>query len=140
MTILLQPETLGQVQIHIDRPADGPARVDIAVERPETLTLLLHDQPQLQRVLDQAGVPTDGRSLTIHVAATDTSGQTGGNPLGAGSSQSLAGGLPSSSHGGGFGGGGSRAGGGGSGSGAGHHSDPERPAARWFRAGLDIMA
>jgi hypothetical protein len=45
--------------------------VDITVEKTETLTLLLRDQPELQRVLDQAGVPPEGRSVTFHVAPPD---------------------------------------------------------------------
>jgi flagellar hook-length control protein FliK len=52
ITMRLQPPELGQVQIRIERPADAPARVEITVERSETLTLLLRDQPQLQRALD----------------------------------------------------------------------------------------
>ena len=71
LTMRLEPPELGQVQVRIERPPDAPARVEITVERTETLNLLLHDQPQLQRALDQAGVPNDGRSVTFHVAAPD---------------------------------------------------------------------
>jgi chemotaxis protein MotD len=71
LTVRLDPPELGQVQIRIDRPSDAPARVEITVERSETLTLLLRDQPQLQRALDQAGIPTDGRSVTFHVATPE---------------------------------------------------------------------
>ena len=67
MTLRLNPIELGLVEIRIDRPADAPARVQILVERPETLTLLLRDQTQLERALDQAGLPPDGRSLSIQV-------------------------------------------------------------------------
>jgi flagellar hook-length control protein FliK len=77
LTMRLQPPELGQVQIRIDRPTlDAPARVAITVERPETLTLLLRDQPQLQRALDQAGVPAEGRSVTFHVATPEPSTRT----------------------------------------------------------------
>jgi flagellar hook-length control protein FliK len=71
LTLRLDPPDLGHVQIRIDRPPEAPARVDITVEKAETLTLLLRDQPQLQRALDQAGVPPDGRSVTFHVASTE---------------------------------------------------------------------
>jgi chemotaxis protein MotD len=80
LTLRLDPPELGHVQIRIDRPQDAPARVDITVERAETLTLLLRDQPQLQRALDQAGVPSDGRSVTIHVAATESAARPDGGP------------------------------------------------------------
>ena len=67
----LDPPELGHVQVRIDRPSAAPARVEITVEKPETLALLLRDQPQLQRALDQAGVPAEGRSLTLHVASPE---------------------------------------------------------------------
>lgn len=73
MTLRLDPPDLGQVQIRIDRPLDAPARVEITVQRAETLTLLLRDQPQLQRALDQAGVPPDGRSVTFHISSPEAS-------------------------------------------------------------------
>jgi Flagellar hook-length control protein FliK len=73
LTLRLDPPELGHLQIRIERPPDAPARVEITVEKSETLTLLLRDQPQLQRALDQAGVPADGRSVTFHVAAPEAS-------------------------------------------------------------------
>ena len=71
LTMRLAPPELGQVEIRIDRPPDAPARVDITVEKTETLTLLLRDQPQLMHALDQAGVPPEGRSVTFHVVAPE---------------------------------------------------------------------
>ncbi len=71
LTVRLDPPELGHVQVRIDRPSEAPARVEITVEKSETLTLLLRDQPQLQRALDQAGVPAEGRSVTFHVAPSD---------------------------------------------------------------------
>ena len=70
----------------------------LIVERPQTLLLLLRDQDQLHRALDQAGVPADGRTVSFHLASSpqptqagsDTSrggsqtdyGQTGFNQMG----------------------------------------------------------
>jgi hypothetical protein len=71
LTMRLAPPELGQVQIRIDRPPDAPARVEITVEKTETLTLLLRDQPQLLHALDQAGVPPEGRSVTFHIVAPE---------------------------------------------------------------------
>jgi hypothetical protein len=73
LTVRLDPPELGRVQIKIDRPPEAPARVEITVEKQETLTLLLRDQPQLQRALDQAGVPAEGRNVTFHIAAPEPS-------------------------------------------------------------------
>ena len=135
MTLRLEPAELGQVAIRIDRPQDAPARVDIAVERPETLTLLLRDQPDLQRALDQAGVPSDGRSLTVHLATPDSltpsAGAHGGMTANAGSGQ-----------GGGNNGSGTRASGTGSTDDSGDtaQDDAPVPVPRWLRAGLDITA
>ena len=134
MTLRLEPAELGQVQIRIDRAPDAPARVDIAVDRPETMTLLLRDQPQLQRALDVAGVPTDGRSLTLHLASPESmapsAGTQGGMAANAGSGQ------------GGSNGFGTRSGGHGSTgeSAAVAPDDPEETLPRWLRAGLDITA
>jgi flagellar hook-length control protein FliK len=71
LTVRLEPPELGHVQVRIDRLPEAPARVEITVEKAETLTLLLRDQPQLQRALDQAGVPAEGRSITFHVASLE---------------------------------------------------------------------
>jgi flagellar hook-length control protein FliK len=71
LTLRLDPPELGHLQIRVERPPDAPAHVDITVEKPETLILLLRDQPQLQHALDQAGVPPDGRSVTFHIAPAE---------------------------------------------------------------------
>jgi hypothetical protein len=77
LTVRLDPPELGRVQIKIDRPPEAPARVEITVEKQETLTLLLRDQPQLQRALDQAGVPAEGRNVTFHIVAPEPSPHSG---------------------------------------------------------------
>jgi len=74
LTIRLDPPELGTVQIHLEHPADAPTQVQINVQRPETLTLLMHDQPHLQHALDQAGVPAEGRTLNFQL---DPQGQRG---------------------------------------------------------------
>jgi flagellar hook-length control protein FliK len=145
LTMRLAPPELGQVQIHIDRPPDAPARVDITVEKTETLTLLLRDQPQLQHALDQAGVPPEGRSVTFHVVAPEPPTRVDAtsipSPSGA-ASNGLAGEYSQ---------GASRQGGhpaqqqqtAASGSDEAAQADaapPPWPWARWSRAGLDITA
>ncbi len=73
VTLRLDPAELGHVQIRIERGADGTATVHVSAERPETLRLLIADQPQLHRTLDSAGLPQEGRSLTLSLAAPDAS-------------------------------------------------------------------
>jgi len=133
VTVSLQPPELGQVQIRIDRSVDGATRVDITAERPETLQLLQRDQPRLEQVLDQAGVPANGRSVSFQVATPDQVSASASRP------DSLATG--------------SGDGGRGQSGGAwrqsqdqrqdpGANPDPDRrqTQTRWFRAGLDITA
>jgi flagellar hook-length control protein FliK len=81
LTLRLEPDELGTVQVRIDRPTEAPVHVDISVSRPETLTLMLRDQTQLQHALDQAGVPAEGRTMSFHLAGQDAdslSRQAGG--------------------------------------------------------------
>ncbi len=135
LTLRLQPAELGQVEVRIERLGDAPVRVDITVQRPETLTLLLRDQPELQRTLDQAGLPNDGRSLTFHVAAPVPTGTVQPTPTAQNAGDPASGGADSG------------------GTGQPSHQprwdpppdgdlrDTAEPAARgWFRAGLDITA
>ena len=56
------------MRIRIDQGGDGPARVDLTAERPETLQLLLRDQTALHHALDQAGVTPDARVIRFHLA------------------------------------------------------------------------
>ncbi len=76
LTVRLDPPELGHVQVRIDRLPEAPARVEITVEKAETLTLLLRDQPQLQRALDQAGVPAEGRAITFHIASPESAARS----------------------------------------------------------------
>ncbi len=69
VTVRLNPAELGMVQVRVDRDAAGVASVSVTAERPETLQTLVRDQAQLHRVLDAAGVPSVGRTLTFSLAA-----------------------------------------------------------------------
>jgi hypothetical protein len=87
ITVRLAPTELGRVDIRIDRTAGGGATVQVLVERPETLKLLQADQPHLNQALDNAGVPQEGRSLSLSLALPDPGGS---NPGGGGFSGGLA--------------------------------------------------
>ncbi len=89
ITLRLDPVELGHVQVQIDRAKDGTATVQVTVERPETLRLLMADQPQLHRTLDNAGVSQDGRSLTLSLATPDSGSSSAGMGGGA-AGQSMA--------------------------------------------------
>jgi flagellar hook-length control protein FliK len=68
MTVRLNPVELGMVQIRLDRLPSGSTQVQITTDRPETLQALQHDQPALHRTLDDAGVPSTGRTISFHAA------------------------------------------------------------------------
>ena len=144
VTVQLNPLELGRLQIRIDQPNDGAARVTLTAERPQTLDLLVHDQGELQRALDQAGVPAEGRSVTFHLAAATPDLQadpsrTASPPP---SSGSAAGDLSGGSHGGAQQGPqreGSAAGQPRMAGGSPQQDDTPR-AARWLRTGIDITA
>ncbi len=69
VTLRLDPAELGYVQVRIERDTAGTATVQVTAERPETLHLLTSDQAQLHRVLDNAGVPAEGRTVSFALDA-----------------------------------------------------------------------
>ena len=82
MTLRLNPGELGHVQVQIERAADGTASVHITAERPETLQLLVADQAQLHRTLDSAGVPHEGRTLSLALGNPELGGDSSGAAAG----------------------------------------------------------
>ena len=77
LTLQLNPGELGRVHIQIDRAADGSASVHVTADRPETLQLLVADQAQLHHALDSAGLPQDGRTLSLSLTRPDASAGDG---------------------------------------------------------------
>jgi hypothetical protein len=51
----------------------------LTVEKPETLSMLRQDAPQLQRALDDAGLKTGNGGLQFSLRDQSSSGQNGGN-------------------------------------------------------------
>ncbi len=152
LVVRLDPAELGQVQVGITRPANGPTRVELMAERPDTLLLLMRDQPALHRALDLAGVPAEGRTLHFQIGTPDAASPApaqqaaSGNNLGNNLSNNLGG---SGSGQGSPGGAGSGMAGGGQGQPqgwpCGTNSPGNTPAARMRRpghpqAGIDITA
>jgi len=91
MTVRLQPDDLGMVQIRIERTSSGATQVEITAEKFDTLRSLRQDQPQLHHMLDDAGIPAAGRNVTFQVAqpaqasaGSNASGQGGGQPASSG--------------------------------------------------------
>jgi Meckel syndrome type 1 protein len=82
ITLRLDPGELGQVEVRIERPADGPAQVKVQAERPETLALLQRDAPELSRALHQAGIQPDQCRLSFSLGGGQdrSDGHGGANP------------------------------------------------------------
>jgi Meckel syndrome type 1 protein len=76
LTVALEPEALGRVEIRVERGAEGEAAsVQILAERPETLALLQRDARELDRTLAQAGVVLASGGMQFGL-----SGDQGGQP------------------------------------------------------------
>ena len=65
--IRLDPPELGRIDVRLDVDANGQVTSHVTVDRPETLTLLQSQQPQLERALEQAGLKTadNGMQFTL---------------------------------------------------------------------------
>ena len=84
LTVALEPEALGRVEIRIERGLEGEAAtVRVLAERPETLALLQRDARELDRALNQAGVPIAEGALQFGLSSGDRN--QGGRHPGAGS-------------------------------------------------------
>ena len=127
ITIHLQPGSLGNVQVRIERAADGAATVTLQVERSETLHALQIDAAHLHEALDRAGLPTAGRQMSFELAqpTSGTGMPTTGSGSGFGPGQN---GFQNSSQGGFQGGGGHGSGAGHGGSGQPGHASTASPA------------
>ena len=76
-SIELEPAGLGRVEVKMEVGHDGHVLATIAADRPQTLDMLQRDAAGLQRALQDAGLNTDGQSLSFSLR--QDSGQAGGN-------------------------------------------------------------
>ena len=70
----LQPKELGRIDIKIDVSDSGKVSAVMVAERADTLDLLLRDQRNLERALQQAGLDTDPDSLEFDLQDADDEG------------------------------------------------------------------
>lgn len=73
LSIQLDPPELGRVQVHLSYEKGESMKVHLTTEKQETLTLLQRDAHALKSALEQAGVQTDGSSLSFDMAGGDQS-------------------------------------------------------------------
>ncbi|GIK99694.1 MAG: hypothetical protein BroJett029_39030 [Alphaproteobacteria bacterium] len=65
ITVQLKPAELGSIEVQLDFAQDGRVSASVLADRPETLDLLQRDARQLERALQDAGLKTDGGSLSF---------------------------------------------------------------------------
>jgi flagellar hook-length control protein FliK len=75
--IRLDPADLGRIDVRIDVDRNGQVTSHLTVERPETLSMLRQDAPQLQRALNDAGLSTGNDGLQFSLRDQSSSGQNG---------------------------------------------------------------
>ena len=80
--IRLDPADLGRIDVRIDVDRNGQMTSHLTVEKPETLSMLQQDAPQLQRALDNAGFKTGDGGLQFSLRDQSSSGQNNGNETG----------------------------------------------------------
>jgi hypothetical protein len=80
--IRLDPADLGRIDVRVDVDRNGQVTSHLRVEKPETLSMLRQDAPQLQRALDDAGLKTGNGGLQFSLRDQSSSGQNNGNETG----------------------------------------------------------
>jgi flagellar hook-length control protein FliK len=75
--IRLDPADLGRIDVRIDVDRTGRVTSHLTVEKPETLSMLRHDAPQLQRALDDAGLKTGNGGLQFSLRDQSSSRHEG---------------------------------------------------------------
>lgn len=84
MRLQLDPPELGNVTIQIKFGKDNTVKAHLTVERPETLHLLQKDSASLEKALQEAGIDTDGSSLSFDLQQGDQGGDKGSEQNGKG--------------------------------------------------------
>ena len=75
--IRLDPAELGRIDVRIDVDRHGQVTSHLTVEKPETLSMLRQDAPQLQRALNDAGLSTGDGGLQFSLRDQSSQGQNG---------------------------------------------------------------
>ena len=80
--VRLDPADLGRIDVRIDVDRNGQVTSHLRVEKPETLSMLQQDAPQLRQALDDAGLKTGNGGLQFSLRDHSSSGQNNGNQSG----------------------------------------------------------
>ncbi|MCZ4280519.1 flagellar hook-length control protein FliK [Kiloniella laminariae] len=78
ISIKLHPSELGRVDVKLEIAENGVMKAMISAERPDTLDLLQRDSRLLEKALQDAGLKTDGQSLSFNLKQNgDQNGASG---------------------------------------------------------------
>jgi len=102
LVLHLAPPELGHLEIRMTRSQEVGARIELTIDRPATLALLRQDEAALHRALSDAGVPPEGRSVSIQLGqlgSQDVGGHGGGDQRGSPRRPSRAGFWPATESG-----------------------------------------
>jgi flagellar hook-length control protein FliK len=77
--VRLDPADLGRIDVRIDVDRNGQVTSHLTVEKPETLSMLRQDAPQLQQALNDAGLKTGNGGLQFSLRDHSHSGQNNSN-------------------------------------------------------------
>jgi len=80
--IRLDPAELGRIDVRLEVDKHGNVTSHLTVEKPETLTMLRQDAPQLQRALEQAGLKTNDSGLQFSLRDQSPQQQQNGEQSG----------------------------------------------------------
>lgn len=81
--VRLDPADLGRIDVRIDVDRNGQVTSHLTVDKPETLSMLQQDAPQLQQALSDAGLKTGSGGLQFSLRDQSQSGQNNQNQSGA---------------------------------------------------------
>jgi flagellar hook-length control protein FliK len=87
--VRLDPADLGQIDVRIDVDRSGQVTSHLTVEKPETLSMLQQDAPQLQQALNDAGLKTGSGGLQFSLRDQSSSGQNNNGNLTNGNAHQL---------------------------------------------------
>lgn len=77
LTVELKPAELGRVTVELDVHDHKHVKVVMGVERADTLHMLQRDAHAIERMLQDAGLKTDGNSLSFNLQQGSGDGRTG---------------------------------------------------------------
>ena len=77
--VRLDPAELGRIDVRIDVDRNGQVTSHLTVEKPETLSMLKQDAPQLQQALNDAGLKSGSGGLQFSLRDQSQSGQNNAN-------------------------------------------------------------